>query len=255
MSLQRIRAVVAAVALLPFPAVVQAGALDELARAAERQGEVAAPLRADIEARIDGVEGEQRDSIVLVARRSPGGDGVDFAVDFEKAKLRYLVLADGSAHVAKNGSVEKVGLDAPLGGSSWVLADLRPFTIERCGVMRNVDESTRQMTILCNPEKGQKAHYILSVYKMDREKAVPERVLYYQERQDNLVKMLKNDDFELVGQKWRPTRMVMQNFKLRTKDVFEATWAQDPSFPPELFDPSSFATAKIPAAPKPTAND
>ncbi|MGH7859660.1 MAG: outer membrane lipoprotein-sorting protein [Candidatus Binatia bacterium] len=243
MTLQRIAAVVSVLIAAALPA--RAGSVDEIGRAAEEQARVGVPLRAEIRATIDGVEGNRSERIVMLLRKAPQGEGVETFVDLAEAKLRYLVLADGTAFAAEDGEAKEVALDTPIGATSWVLEDLRPFSIERCGVMRNVDESPRQITILCNPVKGQKTTYVLTTYKFDREKAVPERVMYYQERQDNLVKMLRNEELSLVGRKWLPARITMQNFRMRTKDVFEIEWSQANDLPPEPFDPKTFAEAPI----------
>jgi hypothetical protein len=76
-----------------------------------------------------------------------------------------------------------------------------------------------------------------------------QQVLLYKDNMTNLVKMLRNDDFEQVASKWRPKRVVMQDFKLRTKDTFEIQWQPSPTAPAELFDPKAFAAAPpLPAA-------
>jgi hypothetical protein len=228
---------------------VFAGSADEIARAAEERARVALPLRGDVSVAIDGVEGKRDQRMILLQRKA--ANGVDTFVSLETAGLRYLVLADGSAYVAEKGKTRKVGLDTAIDGTSWLLEDLRPFTVERCGVARNVDESPQQVTILCNPLKGETGIYALTTYKFDREKVLPKRVMYYQERQDNLVKMLRIEERTAVGEKWLPARMTMENFKLRTKDVFEIRWAEVPDLGGEPFDPKTFATATLPNAGEP----
>ena len=47
----------------------------------------------------------------------------------------------------------------------------------------------------------------------------------------------------------------MESFKLRTQSTFKLTWSQNPSFPPELFDPVFLPRPSgivWPAAPAPT---
>jgi len=51
-----------------------------------------------------------------------------------------------------------------------------------------------------------------------------QQVLLYKDSMTNLVKALRQDDFVQVGSKWRPKRIVMQDFKLRTKDVLSLDW-------------------------------
>ncbi|MGH7819824.1 MAG: hypothetical protein ACREQ9_08630, partial [Candidatus Binatia bacterium] len=68
------------------------------------------------------------------------------------------------------------------------------------------------------------------------------------ERQDNLVKMLRNDELTLVGRKWLPGRTTMEHFQMRTKDVFEIEWSQASGVGPEPFDAKTFAEAQLEAA-------
>ncbi|MGH7821868.1 MAG: hypothetical protein ACREQ9_19060, partial [Candidatus Binatia bacterium] len=135
---------------------VSSRSVDAIGRAAEEQAHVPTPLRGDIRATIDGVEGSRKERMVMLMRNAPQGGGVETFLALGDAGLRYLVLADGTAFAAEKGQTKKVALDTPIDGTSWVLEDLQPFTVERCGVMRNVDESAAQITVLCNPVKGQK---------------------------------------------------------------------------------------------------
>jgi hypothetical protein len=234
-----------------FVEAAQGGELEELLAAAEEQANLSVPLRADIEARSEHVEGERTERIVLLERRSPSGRGSDLYVQLEAAGLRYLVLGDGSAWVSDGGRIRPASLDTGIASTSWTLEDLLPFSTARCDLPRTVEIMPGYLTLLCDPKPEHRRQYVLWVYKFDRAKAVPERVLYYRERQDNLVKMLRSEQFQLVGRKWRPGRMVMQDFKLRTRDVFDLRWSQDPSFPPETFDPGGFAEVSL--APRPRA--
>jgi hypothetical protein len=238
----------AALPLALFLGAAAASDLDRVAKAAAEQAHVAAPLRADVKAEIDGLEGKKSERIVMLFRPAPSGPGIETYVQLGEGALRYLVQSDGTAWVAEGGKARKIPLDTLIGATSWTVEELLPFSIERCGLPRTVEVMPAYMTVLCDPKQEHRGQYVLWVYKFDREKAMPERVLFYQERQDNLVKMLRNEDFTLIGRKWRPKRMVMQNFKLRTRDVFEIEWSQDPKFPPEIFDPGTFAGASLPPA-------
>ena len=77
------------------------------------------------------------------------------------------------------------------------------------------------------------------------------QALLYKGTMTNLVKMLRNDDFVRVGQQWRPKRVTMQDFKIRTKDVLSLEWKAAAPVPPETFDPSAFAAKPPPAPPHP----
>ena len=84
------------------------------------------------------------------------------------------------------------------------------------------------------------------VYKFDRGKSVMLQVLLYKESMTNLVKMVRNDDFTQVESKWWPKRIIMQDFKIRTKDVISLEWQPASTVPEGIFDPKSFGTAALP---------
>jgi hypothetical protein len=63
--------------------------------------------------------------------------------------------------------------------------------------------------------------------------------------------MLRNDDFVQVGKQWRPKRVTMQDFKVRTKDVLSLEWQAGAPIPPGAFDPSAFAATPPSAPPRP----
>ncbi len=207
------------------------------------EARLATPLRAEGKAEIDNLQGKKEDRIVLVhrgAREKPAETQV-FA-EFEKAKVKVLSLGAGDLMVASGGSAKKAESDATVAGTSWTAEDFLEFSPARCAAMRIADVVEESLTVLCEP-KREISQYSLIVTRFDREKFVPQQVLLYKETQSNLVKMVKYDDFAAVGKKWRPTRMVMQDFKLRTKDVFRLTWADATDLRPELFDPKRFSAA------------
>jgi hypothetical protein len=249
----------AAVLVLAFLAAHARGAYAErsalatMVDDAEEQAQLLTPLRAEITAEIHGNKGKTEDDIVLVVRNDPERkSGVQTYVEFEKAGVKVLVLGLDQAWISDGGKVRKAALDAQIAGTNWTVEDLLPFAVTRCGSTRIVDSRPEQMTLACEAERDGPSQYVLTVYKMDREKAVPIQVLYYKDSMNNLVKMQRADGYEQVGAKWRPSRVEMRDFKLRTKDVLELRWEQDPKFPPELFDPKSLSdrslTAKAPPA-------
>ncbi|MEA2625006.1 MAG: Outer rane lipoproteinsorting protein [Candidatus Binatota bacterium] len=245
--------VLACLAAHPRGARAERSALAAMVDDAEEQARLLTPLRADVTAEIEGAKGKSQDRIVLVVRNDPAPKGgVQTYVEFEKAGVKVLVLGPAEAWISDGGKVRKAALDTQIAGTNWTVEDLLPFDVTRCGSTRIVDSRPEQMTLACEAERKGPSQYVLTVYKMDREKAVPIQVLYYKESMNNLVKMQRAQGYEKVGAKWRPSHVEMRDFKLRTKDVLDLRWEQDPKFPPEIFDPKSLSdrslTAKAPAA-------
>jgi len=228
---------------LPSASASAADTLSTLLTGVSEAERLATPLRADATAEIDNVKGQTQDHVVMIERSADGKTPErQVYVQFEKAKVKLLVLSASEIHLAADGKGKKAAADAAVDSTSWTAEDFLPFSPSRCAAMRIADLNTEKITLVCEPNH-KLSQYSLMVYKFDRQKSAIEQVLLYKDSMTNLVKMLRNDDFEQIGSKWRPKRVVMQDFKLRTKDTFEIRWREVPSVPPEVFDPKSFAAA------------
>jgi hypothetical protein len=228
------------------PVAAQVGTLPAFLEGVAAEQRLSTPLRADAQADIDGLQGKKQDRVVLEIRASgekTGGNQV--IAEFEKAKVKVLALGPGNLHISSGGSAKKAANDTPVAGTSWTAEDFLEFSPDRCASLRIADLVADALTLLCEP-KPQLSQYSLMVYKFDRQKFVPLQVLLYKDTMSNLVKMTKYDDFAAVGKKWRPSRIVMQDFKLRTRDVFQAKWAEAPGSKVELFDRKSFSVVSAP---------
>ncbi|MGH7896328.1 MAG: hypothetical protein ACREQQ_00125 [Candidatus Binatia bacterium] len=232
-------------------AALAADTLADLLEGVQEAERTTAPLRADATAEIEGIKGVVQDRLVIVERAAADGKiGKQVSVQLEKAKLRLLALGPADLHLAVDGKAKKAAPDSQVAETSWTVEDFLPFSRSRCAAVRIADISDAQATVVCEPER-KVSQYALMVYKFDREKFVTQQVLLYKDTMTNLVKMLRKDDYEQVGSKWRPKRIVMQDFKLRTKDTFALEWQPSPGAPAELFDAKTFATAPpLFAAPK-----
>lgn len=212
----------------------------------QEQAHLAAPLRADIHAEIDGAEGRRTESITVVQRsRRDGKAGREIFLQVGDAKERYLIRGLGEASVADGAHSKKAGIAQVVASSTWTLEDLLPFDESRCLSTRIIDTSASQMTLSCEVAPKSGSQYSLIVYKVDREKLVPVQTLLYQGTLSNLVKMMRASDFEQVGGKWLPKRVVMQDFKVTARDVFEIRWEQNPKLPEGIFEPASFGKASL----------
>ena len=212
------------------------------------QSNLLVPLRADGKIESDSAAGAKSDRVALLTRNRAGG-GTETYLAFEKEGLR-LLISGGAAKIAAGSKAKDAEAGTAIGTTAFTVEDLLPFDAKRCMGVHIVDDRPDVMAIRCDPGKDTKTQYSLTVWKIDRAKGVPLQVLYYRDTMSNLVKMMKVDDLVSVGNKWRPQRVVMQDFKLRTKDVVTLSWQQDPKFAPELFDPASLGDASLVSWPK-----
>lgn len=217
-------------------------AVTDLLKGLASQNRLSVPLSASIKAEIHGIEGDRQDRLTLTVRPGRGATSEETAVEFESAKLRALALGPAELHTASGGKTKQAAPDAALDGTSWSVEDLLPFSPDRCAAMRIADLQPDAITLICEPKRPL-SQYSLMVWKFDRQKLVPLQVLLYKDTLNNLVKMTRFDDYAEIGKVWRPKRIVMQDFKLRTKDTFELDWRENPEAPAALFEVKSFAAA------------
>lgn len=241
--------------LLLASTAAHSNALSELLDQVNEQRRLVVPLRADIDAKVDHLEGEKQERLVVIVRNHPSATSeIQTYVELDKAKLKFLLLGAAGSYGFSDGQVKSIPLDTPLGPTSWVVEDLLPFSASRCAVIRIADSTPEQTTVACEPKKDLRSTYSMFVYKFDREKFVPHQILYYRDTLSNLVKLQRNEDFELVGSRWRPRRVTMQDFKLHTRDEFEIHWTTNPEIAPDLFDSQSLgrpSTIHWPKTPTP----
>ena len=228
--------------------VSAADTLPALLQAVREAEQAPSPLRAEGSVEIDGVEGKKQDRLVIVERSATDAKAPrQLYAELQNAKVRLLALGPTELQLASDGKPRSAKSDQAVGPTSFTAEDWLAFSPERCAAMRIADLSEEQFTLVCEPKKPP-SQYSLMVYKFDRAKALMQQVLLYKDTMTNLVKALRHDDFVQVGSKWRPKRIVMQDFKLRTKDVLSLDWQAAANVPAAVFDPKTFATASLPQA-------
>jgi hypothetical protein len=215
--------------------------LAALLRAVHDASKPSSPFRAVGTIDSDGLRGKSQDRLVWI-ERAGSGDGAPLQAYLElaNAKVRLLALGPADLRMAIDGRPSQAQPDQAVASTSFTAEDVLTFAPERCAAMRLAELSEDRFSLVCEPKKPP-SQYSLMVYKFDREKAAMLQVLLYKGTMTNLVKMLRNDDFVQVGAKWRPQRVTMQDFKVRTKDVLSLRWQEAAKIPAETFDAKAFA--------------
>ncbi len=226
------------IVLLLIGGVARAGVddLDGFLRSAEEAGRVPAPLRAEGQFVVTSPGGEVKKDLVMVVR-PPNDMFLELRGDGRRA---LLLPQAGTAYrlTPASGTAETFPADAVFADSDFTREDLEPFQLSRYQLWKIADESPYDITVTLYTKKSQ---YVLEVVTFDLEKKVPLKVLYYRDTYNNLVKIRRNEDYVAVGQKWRPTSVSMESFKLRTHTKMTLRWTPAGTFPPELFDPAFLA--------------
>jgi hypothetical protein len=229
-------------ALIASRAVAESGdELKSLLQAVEAETRVSSPLRADGELTVASPDETHNYPIALLYR--PGTDDNDLYLELGNGGGKALILTNGAKAFRLDAGAKEAAPfppDAPLVSSEFAREDLESFRVADFRDARISDDSPRRMTVSLVPKRSQ---YILLVMTIDKERKVPLKVLYYRDTVNNLVKMQRDEDYTLVGRRWLPGTITMEDFKLRTVSTLKLKWSQSPTFPPELFDPTFLARA------------
>jgi hypothetical protein len=209
-------------------------------------------LRADVAIEVEGPQGKRTtDAIALFA---PGKDARWYWQSREPA-LRALVLGNDRKVLEQRGATtETVPIGAPLDALAIAYEDLSRFIVDDFKTWQITDESADK--ILVGMFSTVESAYVYRAYTFDKEKTVPTKIQFYTKTLSNLAKLRLDSDHILVGKKWMPTTIQIQNYTDNVTTRFTLRWTQNASAPPELLAPASFpATSPLPwdAAPKATA--
>ncbi len=219
-------------------AVAETVDIDDFLRGAEAAAQVAVPLRAEGQFEVVSPEATRRDEIALVMRPP-----ADTFIELRQEAVKAVLLRDGAFRVTGPAArVESFPLDASLDASDFTREDLEPFRASRYKHALISDDSATELMMMLSPTGSQ---YSLVVINFDRQKKVPLKIQYYRDTVSNLVKMQRDSDYVLVGDKWRPTTISMETFKLRTHTTLNLRWTPQTNLPADLFNPASLTRGSL----------
>ena len=219
-------------------AVAEMVDIDDFLRGAEAAAQVAVPLRAEGQFEVVSPEATRRDEIALVMRPP-----ADTFIELRRGAVKAVLLGDGAFRVkGRSSKAESFPLDASLDDSDFTREDLEPFRASRYNDALISDDSATELMVMLSPTGSQ---YSLVVIAFDRQKKVPLKIQYYRDTVSNLVKMQRDSGYVLVGDKWRPTTISMETFKLRTHTTLNVRWTLDTNLPAELFNPASLTQSSL----------
>ena len=172
---------------------------------------------------------------LAIAQRPAG----DLYIEVASPRARALLPATGAALLAAGSTPAPFPLDAALVGSEFSREDLQPFDAGRFGSPTIVDRGADDTTVSLDPRDSQ---YSLQVITFDREKRVPIKVMSYKDTLSNLLKMRRESGHVLVGGRWLPTEITIENFPLKTTSTLTLQWTTVDE-QAARFDPKTFASA------------
>lgn len=214
-------------------ALADVEALDQFLRSVEEASQATVPLRGDGQLEIIGPDTNRRDQVAIIVRPPS-----DMYIELHQQGVKVLLLNhQEKAYSWKPGDTkaEEMPLTASFAGTDFTREDLEPFRLSRYQDRRISDDTGSELMVTLYPSKSQ---YSLLVVTFDRQKKVPLKTQYYRETGSNLVKLRRDSGHVEVASRWVPTTISMETFKLRVQTTFTLQWTQNPTFPPELFDPA-----------------
>lgn len=231
-------AFVALFLMIAAPARAEMFDLQQFLRGAEEAAQTTVALRGDGQVEVASPEATRRDQVALVVRPP-----ADTFIELQQEAIKAVLLGNEAFRVkAGETKPEKFPLDGSLDDSDFTREDLEPFRLSHYRDARISDDSSTEVMVTLFPKDSQ---YSLVVITFDRQKKVPLKIQYYRDTVSNLVKMQRDGDYALVGNRWRPASMTMENFKLRSHTTLTVHWREDASPRAELFDPNALGQASV----------
>jgi hypothetical protein len=196
-------------------------------------------MRADIAIALETYKGPR--TTRAIAFFAPGKDA-RWYVQLEDPPLQALVLGgDHKVMQRRGGSIETTALGEPIDDLGVSYEDLSRFVADDFKLWQIADESTDVVLAGAHPQV--ESAYVYRAYTFDKNRSIPLKVQFYAKTLNNLVKLRTDSDHVLIGKKWFPATIKIENFVDNAKATLTIHWSQAATVPPELLAPESFGGA------------
>lgn len=195
--------------------------------------------RADITIEVDGPK--EKRVTQAIAFFAPGKDA-RWYLQLREPALEALVLGAERKVMQRTGrSVETLAIGSPVDGLGFAYEDLSRFMASDFKMWQITDDGPTAVLVGGHPTV--ESAYVYRAYQIEKERTVPLRVQFYAKTLNNLVKLRADDGHVLVGSKWLPTSIEIQDYPAATTTRMTLRWSQAATIAPELMAPASFAAA------------
>lgn len=207
-------------------------------------------LRADVEIEVTAQDGHR--ATQAIALFAPGKDA-RWYLQLREPALSALVLGTERKVMQRLATAaETRPIGATIDDLGIAYEDLSRFVQSDFKLWQITDDS--EDTVLVGGFSDTESAYLYRAYTLDKERAVALKAQFYAGSLNNLAKLRLDGDYVLVGKKWFPGTVTIQNFAESSTTTLHVRWSQAASAPPELLAPTSFAATPPlpwPAAPGP----
>jgi len=208
-------------------------------------------MRADIAVALETYKGPRNTE--AVAFFAPGKEARWYIQLKEPAVAALVRGSERKVMVRTDGSIKTTAIGEPIADLGISFEDLSRFIVDDFKLWQIADDTGD--AVLAGGHPQVESSYVYRAYTFDKARTIPLKVQFYQKTLNNLVKLRTDSDHALVGKKWFPQTIEIQNFPENSKAKLSIKWAQAATVPPELLAPESFASAApVPwTAPAPAA--
>ncbi|MCC6766789.1 MAG: outer membrane lipoprotein-sorting protein [Deltaproteobacteria bacterium] len=196
-------------------------------------------MRADIAIALETHTGPR--ATRAIAFFAPGKDA-RWYLQLEDPALAALVRgAERKVMTRTAGSIVTSAIGEPIDDLGISYEDVSRFVADDFKLWQIADEGTD--VVLAGGHPQVESAYVYRAYTFDKTRTIPLKVQFYAKTLNNLVKLRTDSDHILIGKKWFPGRIEIQNFLDNSKTTLTIRWSQAASVPPELLAPESFGGA------------
>lgn len=205
-------------------------------------------MRADIGIALETHKGKRETQAIAFF---PPGKDARWYLQLKDPALAALVLgADHKVMQRSGGSIKTTAIGEPIADLGISYEDLSRFVADDFKLWQIADESTD--VVLAGGHPQVESAYVYRAYTFDKGRSIPLKVQFYAKTLNNLVKLRTDSDHVLIGKKWFPNTITIENFEDSTKATLAIRWSQAATVPPELLAPESFGAAAPVAWTSPT---
>ncbi len=196
-------------------------------------------MRADIAIEVQTPAGKRTtDAIALFA---PGKEA-RWYFQLREPALRALVLGTERKVMERSGTMtETMPIGAPIDALEFAYEDLSRFIADDFKTWQITDESPA--TILVGMHPAVESAYVYRTYTVDKERTLLLNGQFFVKTLNNMVKRRVDGDHVLIGKKWFPGSVTIENYADNSTARLKLRWSQAASAPAELLVPASFPGA------------
>ncbi len=208
-------------------------------------------LRADVELALKTHAGER--ATEAIALFVPGKDARWYLQVKDPAISALILGTERKVLQRTENGTDTVPISASIGNLDISYEDLSRFIESDLKLWQITDESRDK--VLIGGHAKAKSAYVYRAYSIDKERKVILKAQFYSESLSNLVKLRVDEEHVLIGKKWHPGKIEIQNFPENSTTTLRLRWKQAATAPPELLAAESFSsTTPLPWPPVASAS-